>query len=350
MEVLFDDDDLEPVPPRAEPQKTPSARKRSPKSPKPEALEPVWEEASLFGVELEPHFGAAAPVPAAPRWEDGPRRDRPLVAPERRSPAPRPTVKTPDDVPYAAPKPRRNAEGAFEEVDGEGRTIVRDEHTCRDPELLKALRRKSRARKAPQPPQPDADVRVVEREPVDPFADNPFADDAEDEAAGRTAKPAKKRQTKSLAARAVAMLARRDYSEKELRAKLALKLETGETAADIDAAVVRLKELGFVSDERFAKSRARVRASRSGDLAIRRELRSLGLEREVVDRAMEEIEDAEDVRCARLWRRRFGEPPTDRKERERQIRYLAYRGFGMGVIMKVICGEVEIPEEEPLFF
>ena len=36
----------------------------------------------------------------------------------------------------------------------------------------------------------------------------------------------------------------------------------------------------------------------------------LGLDRDVVDAAMEEIEDTEDVRCARLWRRRFGEPPA----------------------------------------
>ena len=56
----------------------------------------------------------------------------------------------------------------------------------------------------------------------------------------------------------------------------------------------------------------------------------LGLDRDVVDAAMEEIEDTEDVRCAKPWRRRFGEPPADRKERERQIRYLAYRGFRHG--------------------
>lgn len=361
MEVLFDDDDLEPVPEAPKREKTPAVKPAASRR-KPAPPEPEWEEASLFGVELEPHFGAAKPAPAvaaeprtpqapqapaAPRWEDGPARERPLVAPERRTPAPRPPVKgaaasmsTP-----AAKKPRRNAEGAFEETDADGRTIVRDEHTCRDPELLKELRRRSRVRKAAPAPEPDADGWVVEREVEDPFAENPFADDAEDEAPA--GKKSGARQTKSLAGRAVAMLARRDYSEKELRAKLALKLEPGETAKDVDEAVAKLKEHGLLSDERFAKSRARVRAQRSGDLAIRRELRMLGLDCDVVDAAMEEIEDTEDVRCARLWRRRFGEPPADRKERERQIRYLAYRGFAMGVIMKVIRGEVEIPEEEP---
>jgi regulatory protein len=39
------------------------------------------------------------------------------------------------------------------------------------------------------------------------------------------------------------------------------------------------------------------------------------------------------------------ELPKDWKTREKMIRYLSYRGFGMGAIQKVLRGEVELPEE-----
>ena len=66
-----------------------------------------------------------------------------------------------------------------------------------------------------------------------------------------------------------------------------------------------------------------------GDARIRRELRQCGVAGEHVDAAMDEIEEPEEVRAYRLWARRFGELPADRKERDRQIRFMMYRGFGM---------------------
>lgn len=75
------------------------------------------------------------------------------------------------------------------------------------------------------------------------------------------------------------------------------------------------------------------------------ELRQSGVASEHVDAAIEEIEEPEEIRAYRLWVRRFGELPADRKERDRQIRFLMYRGFSMGAISRVLKGAVEPPDD-----
>ena len=61
--------------------------------------------------------------------------------------------------------------------------------------------------------------------------------------------------------------------------------------------------------------------------------------------AMEQLDEPEELRCWRVWCRKWSELPKDWKTREKMIRYLSYRGFGMGAIQKVLRGEVELPEE-----
>lgn len=365
MEILFTEDDLEPGVSTEEEQAVERVKPAQPKKRIP--TEPIWEEASLFGVELEPHHPvvltpaealvAARAQPIGPAAVGASAGLGAIAAPDRRFGVPLQSrvarsVASQNEYSLVLPKSsrsdkskrlvqtfktsglKRNADGAFEEVDKDGRTIVRDEYTCRDPELLQSLRRRARSKRNAADGSDENDLTVIRDTLEEHFPDAPFAKSV-------PATDGKKKSTKSITARAVAMLARRDHSEKELRAKLALKLEPGESARDIETAIVRLREMGFLSDERFAKSRVRVRASRAGDGAIRRELRGLGLEREVIDAAMGEIEESEEVRCWRLWSRRFGELAKDRKERERQIRWLLSRGFSMGVVLRVVRGEVD---------
>lgn len=153
------------------------------------------------------------------------------------------------------------------------------------------------------------------------------------------------RQRPSVFARAADALSRRDYSKKELTQKLKRGLKEDENPDEVDKAIERLEDLGYLSDARFAENRARVRASSLGNARIRRELRQTGVSDEKVQAAMETIEEPEDVRAYRVWARRYSELPTDRKERDRQIRYLLYRGFGMDSINRVLRGRVELPDE-----
>lgn len=195
-------------------------------------------------------------------------------------------------------------------------------------------------------------VRSVRRtrvkEPEDPFAFE-YCNDPEEwehRTKEKAEKKGRKRPKRSLKMRAAAALARREYTRKALREKLIRGLEEGETEVDVDEALNDMERWGYLSDERFAKVRARNKASIFGDRRIREELRREGVAQETARIAMDEIAEPENVRCYRLWKRRFGEFPADRKEREKQIRYLLYRGFSMSSVDDVLRGRVIVEEEE----
>lgn len=143
---------------------------------------------------------------------------------------------------------------------------------------------------------------------------------------------------KTLMARAVAYLARREHSRLELARKLSRYLAEGESTEEIDRVLDRLQEKGFLSDQRYAHVRARVRSQKYGNVRLAMELRAQGVDNDVISQTLENIEEPEIVRAQRLWDRRFGTVAADYKERARQIRFLASRGFSMNVIAKVVKG------------
>ena len=140
--------------------------------------------------------------------------------------------------------------------------------------------------------------------------------------------------------RGIEALSRREYSRLELYRKLMRGLAEGETADDVEDALRTLEERGYLSNERYAASRVRSRASRYGTRRLARELGMMGVDSETVREALIEVDD-EYVRARALWEKRFGTPPEDRKERDRQVRFLASRGFGFDIISRVIRAEVE---------
>lgn len=181
-------------------------------------------------------------------------------------------------------------------------------------------------------------------------SDDDFCNDPEELEQRRRARAQSRskpmRERPSLFARAVASLARRDYSRRELASKLRRSLQEDEDPDEVEKVLDRLTQAGYLSDTRFAHSRARTRSRTLGDARIRRELRQSGVSSEDANSAVADIEEPEEVRAYRLWRRRFGELPSDRKERERQVRFLLYRGFSMGAVTRVLKGDIELPEEE----
>ncbi len=144
------------------------------------------------------------------------------------------------------------------------------------------------------------------------------------------------RMPQTLMTRAVAYLARREHSRMELGKKLARYLEEGQSFDEVEAVLDRLESKGLLSDERYARSRARVRSARYGDMRVAMELKTQGVESDLVRETIDAIEEPEIVRATRLWERRFGEAPADYKERARQIRFLASRGFRMSTVMSVV--------------
>jgi regulatory protein len=132
-------------------------------------------------------------------------------------------------------------------------------------------------------------------------------------------------------------LARRDHASADLRRKL---VDKGYDSALIGELVERLCAEKLVDDRRFVENFIGSRAARGqGPVRVRAALGDIGLHGEWVETAlaahgnwMAELDEAR--------RKRFGpEIPVDTAERQRQARFLGYRGFTDSQIRAVLgCG------------
>jgi len=115
-------------------------------------------------------------------------------------------------------------------------------------------------------------------------------------------------------------------------AELAMRLEQrGVEATEREQALATLERIGYVDDERFARSRAEQLAARgSGDALIRHDLQGRGVAAEHVETALEALEP-ERERATRLADQRGRSAKT--------ARYLASRGFGADALEGLVAQE-----------
>ncbi|MFA5912956.1 MAG: recombination regulator RecX [Burkholderiales bacterium] len=143
----------------------------------------------------------------------------------------------------------------------------------------------------------------------------------------------------SLRERALAMLARREHGRAELARKLAAHAESAE---QVEALLDQLAARGWLSEQRFAQSRATVLARKFGSRKIEYDLRSRGVAAEVVERTVDEARAQELENCRTAWQKKFGALPQDAAERGRQMRFLAGRGFSAEAVRQVLkAGETD---------
>ncbi len=134
------------------------------------------------------------------------------------------------------------------------------------------------------------------------------------------------RETPDAYNKALALLARREYSRRDLVRRLDAR---GLDAAEIESALDRLAEQGFQNDERFAGAFARTRAAAGyGPLRIRSELLGDGIAEDQIDAALESCEsDWSELACALAQRRFAGKNPADPSTQRKLIGVLLRRGF-----------------------
>ena len=136
----------------------------------------------------------------------------------------------------------------------------------------------------------------------------------------------------------VRLLARREHASGELRRKLR---QRGFGEAAVEAALARLSECGYLSDERFVEVFVRNRCEQGhGPLRLEADLQARGVNAATYRPFLDAL-DVDWVALAREQkRRRFGAGrPSSRRDWGRQGRYLAGRGFSAEQVRAVLNEE-----------
>ena len=139
---------------------------------------------------------------------------------------------------------------------------------------------------------------------------------------------------------ALKLLAARDYTSAGLRQKLRAK---GFDEENLDSAVSRLENEGWISDRRFAErfAESAMASGRFYGGRLKLEMRRRGLDEdltcEVIGRVTEGYDEDDEVR-ALIEKRYPGFSPsaTDDREKRRMLGFLQRRGFGFSAIMRAI--------------
>ena len=140
---------------------------------------------------------------------------------------------------------------------------------------------------------------------------------------------------RALKTRAVAWLATREYTRAELAQKL---LRLAQAPEDVEQVLDDLERQGWQSDARFAQSFSHVKAAKQGAALIAQGLRRKGVDPSLIASTLDSLGASELERAQAVWRKKFGATGVaqDAKERARQARFLAGRGFAGEVIWQVL--------------
>jgi len=139
----------------------------------------------------------------------------------------------------------------------------------------------------------------------------------------------------TLKARALRHLSRREHSRAELARKLA---EHEPDAQTIQQLLDQLQAQGWLSDERFADTLIRAKASRYGVRRLRADLQAKGVSAETAAQALLAQPTEELDRARAWWTRKFGQAPQTPQDRAKQVRHLLSRGFESDVVRRVVPG------------
>ena len=137
--------------------------------------------------------------------------------------------------------------------------------------------------------------------------------------------------------RALNVLGYRARSEGELRERLE---RAGYAGGTVEAVVERLRELGYLDDEEFARNAAREKARRYGPRRILVDLRHKGVDDEVAREAVEdEFSGDEEMEAASAAaERRYNTGERSDALARRVYGFLARRGYSAGVCAEIARG------------
>lgn len=131
------------------------------------------------------------------------------------------------------------------------------------------------------------------------------------------------KQPLSLRARAMAILSRRETSRLELQRKLA---PYAENEQELTQVLSEFSERDWQSDERFTETFIRSKSQKHGRLRLKNDLAAKGIARELINAYLPDDED-ERHQAIEIVRKKFKHAPQTSQDKQKQMRFLAYRGF-----------------------
>ena len=139
----------------------------------------------------------------------------------------------------------------------------------------------------------------------------------------------------SVKARAVSLLAQREYSRQELTDKLTAAQASPE---EVEQALAQLEAKGLVDYARVVETLVNRRSGKLGASRLRQELQAKGVSAELVAETMAGLKGSELARAQAVWQKKFGQLAATSAERNKQARFLASRGFSGDVVRQVVAG------------
>lgn len=136
------------------------------------------------------------------------------------------------------------------------------------------------------------------------------------------------------------LLGQREWSAKELAARLKLK---GYPAEEVDTCLAYCRQHALQSDTRYATSRTRVRAASRGNQRILQELAQKGIDQETAREAVAQAGDEQDR--ANHAASRFAGKEMTQQLQAKAWRFLMSRGFSSSAIKTALKA---LPAVEPL--
>jgi regulatory protein len=146
----------------------------------------------------------------------------------------------------------------------------------------------------------------------------------------------------SVMARALGLLGMREHTRKELERKLLrpakANLRDGNPVdrAEVSRVLDELAEKGFQSDDRAAAGVLESKGHKLGTRRLQQTMQQRGASSDLIRSTLAGHDDYE--ACLKAWTKKFGAPAEDQKEKQKQFRFLASRGFSIDTMKKVMSG------------
>lgn len=146
---------------------------------------------------------------------------------------------------------------------------------------------------------------------------------------------------KSLRARAMDYVARRELSRAQLHKKLQPYAEDED---ELERVLNEFAQKNWQSDERFTQAFVRSKSTKHGSARLQQELKAHGVSADLIRDALPSRE--EELRNAiGVARKKFKQPAQNFEEKQKQMRFLLYRGFSSGIAQAAL--KADWNEEEP---